>query len=319
MRRSLLVIALVGMLLACLALPWLAGPATRAAALDELAGRSLDELALLAGLRDDEGRLLRDEPFEVEVVQDGGSLWIAPAIERAVDESEWFATGNSRHLLRVEVVEDPRALALQLHLWRSGWELRSPEPLRVRTTPWMIVIAGLVGAATALVIRRISLGLAAAGALAQLLLGTIVPPRDLFAPHTTWVEWQSGPLFARLLPWISSMSPLALAIAFALIGLCLVLVWFDHRRSSSSTDDLDLTGASVLALLGTIGLLGLVEAVFRSGFAASLSSPAGALALLGLLLAWVPALAQAREQWLVQRRAGGIGPRVQESVADARV
>src|SRR5687767_9255110 len=101
--RGLLVMALIGSLLACLALPWLSGPATREAALAQLAGRSLDELALLASLRDDEGRLLRDDPFVVEVVQDGGSLWIGPAIEGAVDASEWFATGNSPHLLRVEV------------------------------------------------------------------------------------------------------------------------------------------------------------------------------------------------------------------------
>lgn len=302
---SLLVAALFGMLLACATLPWLAGPATSEAALAELAGRSLDELALLAGLRDDQGELLRAEPFAVEVVQDGGSLWITPAIERAVDESAWFATGNSPHLLRVEVVEDPRALALQLHLWRAGWELRSPEPLRVRTTPWMIVIAGLIGAATTLLFRRASVGLALAGVLAQLLLATVIPPRDLFAPQRLWAEWEQGPLFGRLLPWIDTMTPLHLTIAVTLISACLILVGFDHRRSKSSADGSSLASVSVLAVLGTLGLLGLIEAVFRSGFAASLSQAAGLLALAGVVLAWLPALARVREQWVVQHEESG--------------
>jgi hypothetical protein len=316
--RSLLLVALIGTLLSCLALPWLAGPATREAALAGMTDRSLDELALLAGLRDDEGRLLRDEPFVVEVVQEGGSLWIAPTVERVVDDSEWFTTGNSPHLLKVEVVEDPRALALQLHLWRAGWDLRMPEPLRVRTTPWMIVVAGLLGAVAAVLVRRVSLGLAVAGVLAQLLLVTIAPPPELFAPQTTWVEWQTGPLLGRLLPWITSMSPLELAIAFALIALCLVLVAFDHRRSRANPDELDLLGAGVLSLFGTVGLLGLVEAMFRSGFMASLTGVAGVLALLGLVLAWVPALARARERWQAHVRASGIARPPQESLGDAR-
>jgi hypothetical protein len=320
--RSLLFVALLGTLLAGLALPWLGGQATREAALDEMAGRSLDELALLANLRDEQGQLLRDDRFVVEVVQDGGSLWIAPTVERAVDDSEWFVTGNSPHLLKVEVVEDPRAIALQLHLWRGGWELRAPEPLRVRTTAWMIPIACLLGAATALLLRRISVGLLVAGVVAQLLLGTIIPPRELFPPQTTWLEWQTGPLLGRLLPWIGSMGPIHLAIAVALISLCLVLVGFDHRRSKSDGDELDLLGASVLALLGTAGLIGLVEAVFRSGFWAALSGVAGVLALLGIVLAWVPALSLAREGWLRQRRANhrpstGIAKPRQESVEDA--
>ncbi|MFV8754238.1 hypothetical protein ACNOYE_27150 [Nannocystaceae bacterium ST9] len=318
--RRLLMVALVGLLLACLALPWLGGQAMREAALAGLASRELDDLALLAAVRDDQGTLLRDEPFPVEVVQDGGSLWITPAVERAVDESEWFATGNSPHILRVEVIEDPRALALQLHLWRAGWELRSPEPLRVRTTPWMLVIAGLLGAATAVLVRRVSLGLALAGVLAQLLLGTITAPAELFPPQTTWAEWQAGPLFGRVLPWIEAMTPVDLGIAAAVISLCLVLVAFDHRRSKSVDAGLDLGSAGLLALLGTLGLLGLIEALFRSGFAASLAAWPGWLALIGVLLAWVPALALAREAWLRQRRAskqstGGIAPPVRESVA----
>ena len=317
--RSLLVVAVVGLLLACLALPWLGGAATREAALASLASRSLDDLALLANLRDDQGTLLRDEPFPVEVVQDGGSLWILPAIEHAVDESPWFQTGNSPHLLRVEVIEDPRALALRLHLWRGGWELRSPEPLRIRTQPWVLVVGGLLGAVGAVLVRRASMGLALAGVLAQLLLAFVVPPVDVFAPQTNWLEWQSGPLFGRLLPWIAAMRSIDLAIALGVITLCLVLVGFDHRRSKSH-DDLNLVSASLLALLGSAGVIALVEAAFRSGFVASLSHAWGLLALFGLVLAWVPALAQAREQWLVQRRATkpGIVTPVGKSVDDAR-
>lgn len=303
MAGRMLVIALVGALLACLALAWLGGEATREVALERMAERELDELALLAGVVDDQGQPLRDEPLPVEVVQDAGSLWIAPAVERAVDASGSFVTGKSPHLLRVEVIEDPRAIALQLHLWRAGWQLRTPEPLRVRTSPWMLVVAGLLGAAAALLVRRVSLGLACAGLLAQILLALIAPPAELFAPRSLVDEWRQGPLFGRLVPAIDAMTPIELAIAAALVCLCLILVAFDHRRSRAREGALDLGSATLFATLGAIGLIGLIEAALRSSFVAALGHWPGLLALFGVALAWLPALALAREQWLRERRA----------------
>ncbi len=301
--RSLLLVALVGLVLACVALVGLDGPSTRAAAMRELAGRSLDDLALLAGVRDDAGVLQRDEPMPVEVIQDGGSMWILPAVEQAVDDTPWFSRGKSPHLLRIEAIEHPRALALQLHLWRAGWEIRSPEPVRVRVMPFVIVVGGLLGALTAVVIRRPILGVALWGVLAQVLLGVLAPPAELFAPQTLWVEWQRGPLLARLLPWVESMTPIELAIAAALVSLCSVLVGFDHRRSRAREHSFDLASAGVLALLGTLGTIATLEAAARSGFVASFAGWAGWLATFGLLLAWAPALAIAREQWRRQRAA----------------
>lgn len=301
--RGQLVVGVLGLVLACVALVWLASQAMRERALERLAARELDELALLAGVVDDAGVRQRDEPLVVEVVQDGGSLWIAPAVARAVDASGDFATGNSRHLLRVEVLEHPRALALQLNLWRAGWQLRVPEPLRVRTSPWVVVVALALAACVAPLVRRISLALALAGVVAQVLLVLVAPPPDLFAPLTLAEEWRRGPLFGWLVPALERLTPLQLAIAVAIVALCLVLVGFDHRRSRAGDDALDLASASLFALLGALGLVALLEAALRSSFAAALVHWSGMLALLGLLLAWLPALAQAHQRWQMERRA----------------
>lgn len=311
--RGPLVLGLIGLVLACVALVWLAGQATRERALERLAARELDELALLAGVVDDAGVRQRDEPLVVEVVQDGGSLWIGPAVARAVDASGDFATGNSRHLLRVEVLEDPRALALQLNLWRSGWQLRVPEPLRVRTSPWVIVVALALAAVVAPLVRRISVALALAGVVAQLLLVLVAPPPELFAPRTLVEEWRQGPLFGWLVPALDRLTPLQLALAVAVVTMCLILVRFDHQRSRAGEDALDLASAAAFALLGALGLVALIEAALRSSFAASLVHWSGWLALLGSLLAWLPALAQARERWQRERRVVAPTPPLPEA------
>jgi hypothetical protein len=296
--RSLLIVALVGVVLACVGSQLARGTATRRAATHGLAAAAIDELALLAGLADDAGKLQRDSAMPIEVISDGGPMWALDSVERAVAGSRYFQTGNSPHLLRTELLEARGGIALQLHLWRSGWELREPSPRRVRVAPAAVVLAGLLGAAIALLTRRLSFGIAAAGLLAQLLLAIDPLPRDLFSPQPLLDTWASGPLVARTVAGIRQLGTMGLAIVAAIGAGSLVLVAFDHRRSRGREDDVGLGLATLAAVCGTIGGVAWIEAASRGSLLAAcdvrFAAWGGWLALAGLLLAWLPAIRVAR-------------------------
>jgi hypothetical protein len=297
--RRLLIVALIGVVLACIGSQLARGTATRRAATHTLAASALDELALLAGVSDDAGKLQRDEPMPVEVISDGGPMWALGSIERAVSGSRYFAVGNSPHLLRVELVEARGGVALQLHLWRAGWELREPQPRRIRISPASVVLAGLIGAALSLLTRRLSLGIVAAGALAQLLLWLDPLPLDLFPPQQLADAWASAPLIDRTVGAIRRMETIGLGMIAAIGAGSLVLVAFDHKRTRGREDDLGLGIATLAALFGTIGAVAFVEAASRGALLAAcdlrFGAWAGWLALFGLILAWLPAIRVAHE------------------------
>jgi hypothetical protein len=303
--RPLLITALIGLLVASIG-AWLAGgAATRTSATHGLANRSIDELALLAGLADDDGKLLRDERMPVEVISDGGPLWVLPVIEHATKQSAWFSVGSSPHLLRVEVIDEPGAVAMQLHLWRGGWELREPNPRRIRIAVWAAVVAGLLGAVIAVLLRKLSVGLFAAGVFAQLALAFAPLPPELFPPQSLGEAWAEGPLFGPLFESIRAMTPMAVAGAAAIVTASLVLVGFDHKRSRERNDDVGLGWAGITAVLGTFGAIAWIEAASRGSLFAAcdlrFGAWAGWLALLGLIAAWLPAIHVFREAWRSQR------------------
>lgn len=302
--RALLVAALLGVIAACLGALWAGGTATREAATYSLARRSIDELALLAGLADDHGKLLRDEPMAVEVIADGGPLWVLDAVERAAEQSPWFTIDASPHLLRSEIIDERGGVALQLHLWRGGWELREPQPYRVRIAAWAAVLAGLLGAVAATYTRKLSIGLASAGVLAQLLLAIDPLPAELFPPQRLLAAWAEGPLFGPLFTKIQAMSTMSMAAASAVVAACLVLVAFDHRRSRGQGGDVGLGSAGLAAVIGSFGALAWIEAASRGSLFAACDLRFGAwsgwLALLGLIVAWLPAIRVAREAWQAQ-------------------
>lgn len=299
--RRLLILALVGVVLACIGSQIARGTATREAATYTLAASALDELALLAGLADDAGVLQRDEPMPVEVISDGGPMWVIGSVERAVAGSKYFAVGNSPHLLRTELVEARGGVALQLHLWRGGWELREPEPRRIRIAPAAVVLAGVIGAALALLTRRLSLGLAGAGVLAQLLLAYDPLPLDLFPPQRLADAWSTGPLVGRTVAAIRGLETIGMGLVAAVGAGSLVLVAFDHRRTRGRENDLGLGVATLAAVFGTMGGVAFVEAASRGALFAACDLRFGAwggwVALLGLILAWVPAIRVAYESW----------------------
>lgn len=299
--RNWLIVALVGVILACLGSQWARGTPTRRAATHILAAAQLDELALLAGLADDAGKLARDEAMPIEVISDGGPMWVLDSVERAVSGSRYFALGNSPHLLRTELIDERGGIALQLHLWRNGWELREPEPRRIRIAPAAVVLAGLLGAAVSLWTRRLSFGIAAAGVLAQLLVALDPLPAELFAPQPLLDTWASGPLVARSLVTIRQLGTVGLAGVAAIGAGSLVLVAFDHRRTRGREDDVGLGLATLAAVCGTLGGVAWIEAASRGALFAACDVRFGAwggwLALAGLLLAWAPAIRVAREAW----------------------
>lgn len=303
--RTLLIAALLGVIVACLGALLAGGTATRQAAAHNLAHRSIDELARLAGLADEQGKLLRDQPMAVEVISDGGPMWVLATVERAAERSRYFTVAASPHLLRAEIIDERGGLALQLHLWRAGWELREPQPYRARIAAWAAVIAGVLGAAAALFTRRLSFGLASAGVLAQVLLLLDPLPPELFPPQRLLNAWAEGPLFGRLFATINSMSTLHVALATAVATACLVLVGFDHKRSRGQSGDVGLGAAGLTALIGSLGALAWIEAASRGSLFAACDLRFGAwsgyLALLGLIVAWLPAIRVAREAWRAQR------------------
>jgi hypothetical protein len=310
--RTLLITALIGVILACLGALWSGSVATHQAAAYGLARRQIDELALLAGVADDQGKLLREQPMAVEVIADGGPLWVIDVVERAANHSSYFTVGPSPHLLRAEIIDERAAVALQLHLWRGGWELREPTPRRVQIAAWAAVVAGLLGAVAATHARKLSVGLGIAGVFAQLLLGLDRPPPELFPPQPLRTAWAEGPLFGDLLAGIRAMSPLHVAIAAAVVAACLVLVAFDHRRSRGQSGDVGLGWASVAALFGSVGAVAWIEAASRGSLFAACDLRFGAwsgwLAAIGLIVAWLPAIRVAREAWQAHRSPIAGGP-----------
>lgn len=299
--RSLLIAALLGVIVACVGALLAGGVATREAATYGLARRSIDELALLAGLADDQGKLLREEPMAVEVIADGGPMWMLDTVERAAEQSRYFKVDASPHLLRSEIIDERGGVALQLHLWRGGWELREPQPHRVRIAAWAAVVAGLLGAVAGLFTRKLSVGLATAGVLAQVLLAIDPLPPELFPPQRMLEAWSEGPLLGELIGSIRAMSTLHVALASAVVAACLVLVAFDHRRSRGQGGDVGLGSAGVAAVIGSFGALAWIEAASRGSLFAACDVRFGAwsgyLALIGLIVAWLPAIRVAREGW----------------------
>ena len=300
--RYVVIAALIGLVMAILGAVFAGGARTRQLAVEDVAVDALDELALLAGLRDDSGNLMRPDPMAVEVIQDGGPLWVQGAVEAAVDENLYFTRGNSPHLLRAEVIDVSGGAALQLHLWRAGWDLRVPEPRRVRIGPWAAIVGAILGAFAAFFSRRLSWGLVTAGILSQLLLGLAPLPADLFPPRPLLKTWSEGPLVRRTLQTVDNLSSMEIAIVAAILAACLVLVAFDHRRSREKSEgNLDLGSAGLAALLGTIGVVAWIEAASRGALLMALHPRgdwyAGWGALIGLGLLYWPVVLAAREGW----------------------
>lgn len=258
--------------------------ATRLDAVDEgvLRGaiaRDLVRIADLASLRGTEGASGPAATMPVSVIPEGGPGWLGPAAEAAVEADPIFTAGEP-HLLRVELVEHARCYGVRSQLWRQGWSLRAPEPLWATPAPWVALWALLAGAGWAALRRRLAGGLVVAGLVGQLLVLALPWPPDFVRPSLEQT-WRDGPLGHTIVELARALPDASVAFGAGVVTLCLVLVLFDHRRSSEA-------GAGIMAvgLLGVLGSLAWLEAALRAGLASWVQQPAGVLAMVGALGLW---------------------------------
>lgn len=244
----------------------------------ERADRVVAQLVALAGLE------ASDDPrskLPVRVNQEGGPLWLTDAVEAAVERDPALRlTDDGVGLVRVEVVSDETHLALRGGLFRQGWNLRSEHPLRVRVVPFIPMLALALGLGAVVFTRRRGIGFAVAGIVAQA-LDRLVGWPDAFVDVPWTAQLRDGPLGGAVIDLARAMPDSGVALGAGVVTLCMVLVAFDHRRSSGK-------GGAMLAagLAGALGLTVWLEAAARCGMAGWIGTAAGAGSILAMALAW---------------------------------
>jgi len=240
---------------------------------------ALVELGGLSGLRDVRGRVAVARPLAVEIVQEGGPLWIQRGMSDSVAEDPAMELRASHHHLRLEVVERRPCWAIGVSLFRQGWSLRLPDVVRVQLTPWVAVVAAFFGAFALWRGVRVGGALFLTGIAAQALArlpGWPVPPG---APALAEAVWQ-GPLLAALRVVARGLPERTEGLAVGLLVLCTLLALFDHRHSRHRGGAL-----LVQAALGWMGTVGWIEAGLRTGWIGFARQPEGVLALTCLAVA----------------------------------
>ena len=252
----------------------------------------LVQLGTKAGVRDASGKVTL-RPLPVEAALEGGPLSLRADLEAAIEADPAFELGDSPHLVRVEVIGSERAYGLAGSLFRQGWYDRLPHPVRVRIAPWVATITGVFGLLVAFAVRRVGAGLAATGVAAQATLA-VLPWEVPLAPSSWTVAVQEGPLGATVIHWARGLPDQTVAIGIGVVVLCVILIYFDHKRSPKR-------GGLLLAggIVGAAGLLLWVEAAARAGLLGWGPSTAGILALSILAVAWAGV---ARYQFRQRRR-----------------
>lgn len=245
-----------------------------------------DDVATLSGLSADDGDgLAPPGGLPVEVVVDGDVDWLQAQAEAVATDHPAFSPGQGPHQLRFEYVQDGRTWAVRGQLWRKGWSLRPPEPAVARIFPWVVVLAGALGAV--LWFRRLPLAIAAAvsAIAAQAGLSAMPWPEALVRP--TWSEAiANGPLGRAVTGWARALPEQSVAVGAGVIALCVVLMVFDHRRSRDRGGWALLTG-----LVTVVCAVVWIEAALRGEVLAWASTGLGALGAAGLVGLWtLPAL-----------------------------
>lgn len=256
-----------------------------ASAFEHRAALSLRELGTLAGLRDSRGRMSVEHPLPVTVVQEGGPLWLSSALAEAARHDPVFDPVDGPHVLQAEVVGASHLLAVRLELTRQGWSLQMPQPIRIRMSPWIVVLAGVLGALSLRWLRRIGPALLLAGGLGQALLAAAELWQPFPAPLRPRgvLEAMKDGLAAELARgWADALPDTAAALGAGIVALCLVLMVFDHRRSRGRSPTLLLH-----ATAGIVGTLALLEAALRTGADGAVSTLPGLVSVTCLIGLWV--------------------------------
>ncbi len=238
------------------------------------------ELGVMAGLRERQGATTA-KPLRVEFVQEGGPLWVGEALQAAFADDPAFEVGASAHLIRAEVIANDTVIVIAPSLFRQGWGLRLPAPLRIRLLPWVVALASGLGIAVALRWRTLGVAGLAAGLLAQGLTWGVGWPSP--TPELTWVQAVStsalGSAVTRLAVGLTQTQA---AFAIGLLVMCALLIGFDHRRSRGRGGPLLIGGSA-----GVIGAVLLLEAGSRTGLGSWASGGVGLVCCLCIVGAWV--------------------------------
>jgi len=251
---------------------WFASPESLAERVAPgLFGSELAALDRAAGIRDADGTV-RVEPVPVRVEVEGPP-WVQSAALAAVVADAGYAVGQGPHRLLGEFVLDGHAAAARWSLERRGWAVRAPAPTARRLLP-ALAWAPLLLALLAHRRWRRPAWIAAAAAIAAQALSFAWPwPSGLPTP-TPADELRSSPAIRPLLQLATELDEGGVAIAGGVIALCLVLAWFDHRRSPDRPVPLAGLAIAIAALVW-------VEAALRVSCGAWMTTPSGALSLLG--------------------------------------
>ena len=143
---------------------------------------------------------------------------------------------------------------------------------------------------------RIGPGLLVAGLFSQTMLAGLPWPAESIPPVSWLQEVRTGPLLGPLLELTRSIPSWGTDVGVAVVVFCLVLVWFDHRRSKERRDSFEIGTVSVISVLLFLGGVTWLEAALRAGLGAAMHTVPGALAVVALALAWLPAIRRSRER-----------------------
>ncbi len=266
-------LALLAWLIAAVAL-WFASPESLAERVaPALFASELDALDRAAGIRDADGRV-RVDPVVVRVEIDGPS-WVQSAALSAVAHDSAYAVAQGPHRLLGEFVLDGHAAAARWSLERRGWAVRAPAPTARRLLP-ALAWAPLLLALLAHRRWRRPATIAATTAVASQALALGWPwPSGLPTP-TLADQLRTSPVIRPLLELAAQLDDRGVAIAGGVIALCVVLAWFDHRRSPDRP-------VPVAGFVIAIAALVWCEAAVRVSCGAWFMTPSGALSLLGVV------------------------------------
>jgi hypothetical protein len=263
--------ALLSWVLAAAALWFVSSESLAERVAPALFGSELAALDRAAGIRDADGRV-RVDPVVVRVEVDGPP-WVQSAALAAVAQDPAYLVAQGPHRLLGEFALDGHAAAARWSLERRGWAVRAPAPTARRLLPalaWAPLLLALLAHRRW---RRPAM-IAAATAVATQALALGWPwPSGLPAP-TLADQLRTSPAIRPLLELAAQLDERGVAIAGGVIALCLVLAWFDHRRSPDRP-------VPVAGFVIAIAALVWCEAAVRVSCGAWLVTPSGALSLLG--------------------------------------